>query len=92
MSDVLELKDDELDKVAGGGTGSMQEVYDYANRLFLEVLIKGGNVDDLNKVMDSVNEMIVRYSTLEGKIMMEEKPMIEAQIQGLYSSFFNQLK
>lgn len=86
-----ELDDDALEKVTGGDTETMQELFTYTSRQFFDILVKGGTVADLDKVMASVHETIVSYNTKEGKIMNIERPMIEAQLQALYDSFVDQL-
>lgn len=88
---AVELKDEELEKVTGGDTETMIELYTYTNKKFLDILVHGGTVADLDKVMQEVHETIVSYNTKEGKIMNVERPMVEAQLNALYNSFVDQL-
>lgn len=92
MTNKNEIKDIDLEKVAGGDTGSIAEIYGYANKMFLDITYRSGTLEDLDNALKLVNDKIYQYYMVEMNLTTIDKPIIDGLVQDLYQRFAEEIK
>lgn len=92
MQNRIEIDDINLEKVTGGDTGSIAEIYGYADKMFLDITYRSGTLEDLDNALKLVNDKIYQYYMVEMKLTTIDKPIIDGLIQDLYQRFAEEIK